>query len=156
MANKNAFADFVDNWAKLLTNVAANAAELPDLTVYTAALEPVLEEVKARGARQMSRRGVKQQGTEELQEMLREGRIRAAKLRSALRAHYGYQSPRLLEYDIKPLPAKKRRPGPPPPEEPQPEGPATASPEVQPAAQGTEPSKSNGSAPQPDPSPQTS
>ncbi len=109
MPNKGSYADFTDHCEKLITNATANAAELPDLSVHLVALGSVLEEVKARGARARTRRGVKQQETKELQELLRrEGRPLVSKLHAALKAHYGYTNPRLLEYGIKPLGQKKR------------------------------------------------
>lgn len=109
MANKGSYADFTDHCEKLIVNITANAAELPDLTVHLVALERVLAEVKSRNARAQTRRGVKQQETKELQELLRlEGRPTVSKLHAALRSHYGYTNPRLLEFEIKPLGQKKR------------------------------------------------
>jgi len=156
MPNKGAFADFTTGWHNLLTNVARNAAELPDLSVYVAAVAEVLEDVKARGAQQDSRKGLKRQESKDLRERMKVGRANAAKLRAALKAHYGYTSPRLLEYGIKPITPGKRQPKTPVPEGPKPENPAPTPPEVKPAPQGTGPSKSEGPAPQPDPSPQKS
>jgi len=148
-----------DNWFKMLTNVQANAAQLPDLTAYTVPLAEVLEEVRLRGALLDERRGVKEQETKDHQEQMRKGGAAAAKLRAALRAHYGFRSLELLKYGIKPLVPRKRGPEDPvtpSPVEPKPENPAPAPPEVKPAPQGTGPAKSEGPAPQPDPSPQAS
>src|SRR6185295_16271960 len=59
--------------------------------------------------------------TRDLREVMRKGRAEAAKLRSAIRAHLGFQNPRLLEYGIHPLGGEKR-----PPQEPTSENPAAA------------------------------
>jgi septal ring factor EnvC (AmiA/AmiB activator) len=124
MANKGAYTDFTGGWEKLITNVIANAAELPDLSGLLNALQKSLDEVKARDARQQSRRGVKQQESKELREQLKQGENNASKLRAALKSHYGFANPRLHEYGIKPLGRKKRRKQEPEqPEQPKPEEP---------------------------------
>ena len=131
MPSRGSFAHFVDSAEKLLANVAKNAAELPDFSALRTALAETLEQAKATGAEQQSRRGVKQQETQDHQELVKEGKARMAKLRAALRSHFGFTSPRLHEFGILPLGVKKRKktdeeqPG---PEEPKPETPGSGSP----------------------------
>lgn len=150
-----------DRWFKMLTNVQATAAVLPDFSAYTTVLAQVLEEVRLRGAQLDARRALKQQETKDHQELMRKGRVAAGKLRSALRAHFGFQSLELLAYGIDPLVPGNRGPKDPvtpAPEKPNPENPGSTPPEVKPAPQGAVTPKTEGPAPaaQPDPSPQKS
>lgn len=143
-----------DNWYKLATNVIADQATLPDFSAYTSILMAVLEETRSRGAQLQARRGQKQQETRDHREMMRRAEEAAGKLRSALRAHFGFRNPILLKYGINPILPGKRQPDDPiteAPEQPTTENPPAAAPGVQPAPQGAEPSKSEGPAPQPDP-----
>ncbi len=133
MASRGSFAHDVDDWEKLITNVLKNQAELPDVTAHRVALEEMLVDVKARGAQLQSRRSE----SLELRAQLRKGGTQAAKLRSLLRSHYGFQNPKLLDYGIKPIGGKRKRsqnPEQPTPEEPKPEAPAPA-PQAKPASQ---------------------
>jgi len=146
---QGSIADHLTSWEKLVTNVDADQAELPDLSPYRDPLSDTLEEAKARNARIQALIGIKQQEVKDLREDLRTGRFYAAKLRASLKAHYGYQSERLRKYGIRPVSTRKRPPGeseePAPPvpelpegpeieaapetaEAPKPEGPATAPP----------------------------
>jgi hypothetical protein len=144
MPGQGSIADQLTGWEKLVTNVDADEAELPDLSAYRDPLRDILEEGKARNARIQFLIGTKQQEVKDLREDLRTGRFYAAKLRASLKAHYGYQSERLRKYGIRPVSTRKRPPGeseePAPPEVPEieaapetaeapkPEGPATAPP----------------------------
>ena len=109
MANKSAQADFVTDWEATLTNCKNRSAELPDLSAYIVPLETLLAEAKVLTARQKSLRGVKQQETVDLQEVLTKGREAALRLRAALKAHYGTKSERLIEFGMRPR-RKKARP----------------------------------------------
>lgn len=143
-----------DVWFKLLTNVIADQAELPDMSADIAVLQAVLEEVRSRGARLQARQGEKQQETKDHRELMRKGEEAAVKIRAALRGRFGFRSPRLAKYGVKPFKPGRRAPEEPvteAPEQPKPENPAPTAPAVQPAPQGTAPSKSEGAAPQPRP-----
>lgn len=150
MANKAAFADFVVKWQQLVINVLTNmqSGELPDLEAYRGPLEQVLAEAQQRSARLQIRRGVKQQEHKELDVLMRKGRYHASKLASALKAHYGPQSERLLDYGIPPVRSKPRPAG----EEagPTPVKPPEPSPEIQVAPQTAEAPKPEDPAPAPE------
>lgn len=121
--SRNSHASVVTDFEELLTNVA-NAKDLPDLTVYRAPLEQLLVEIKARGALRKVRIGVKQQETQEFQELMSRSKEAASRLRSALKAHLGPKNERLLEFGIPPV---RKRSRPVVVEEgPKPEGPAPA------------------------------
>ncbi len=138
MASKS-YGSQKDGWFKLLTNVLADAAVLPDYSAYTNVLAAVLEETRNRGAQLDVRRAQKQQETKDHRERMRNAAEAAARLRSALKAHYGFRNPILIKYGIDPLVPGKRPPDDPvteaPPEQPKTETPASAAPEVQPAPQ---------------------
>ena len=100
------------------------------------------------------RKSEKQQETRDHRELMRKGEEAAGKIRSVLRGHLGFRSPRLVKYGIQPMGVGKRPPEEPvteSPEQPNPENPAPAAPAGQPTPQGTEPSKSGAPAPQPKP-----
>jgi hypothetical protein len=110
MANNKAQADFVTDWEATLTNCRNRAAELPDLSTYIVPFEALLAEAKMLTARQKALRGVKQQETLDLQEVLTKGREAAIRLRAALKAHYGPKSERLIEFGMRPLRKRVRKP----------------------------------------------
>lgn len=145
MPNQGSIADHLDNWDKLIVNVGVNSEELPDLAPYSGPLDVVLDQAKALNARLQSRRGVKQQESLDLRELLRTGRSLAAKLRSALRAFYGFGSERLLEYGIRPIRSHRR-----PPEEPEQPPPPPETPQLQGTAETAQAPKSEGPAPAPE------
>jgi hypothetical protein len=143
-----------DHWFKLITNVTADQALLPDVSADLAVLRSVYDEVTGRGARMQVRKSEKQQETKDHRELMRKGDEAAGKIRAVLRGHLGFRSQGLVKYGIQPLPEGKRPPEEPvteSPEQPKPESPAPAAPEGQPAPQGTVPSKSGGLALQPKP-----
>lgn len=117
----NSHADTVTDLEDLLTNVR-NATDLPDLAVYRTPVEQFLDQIKNRGALRKVRVGIKQQETKELQELKVQARDAASRLRSAIKAHLGPKSPRLLEFGIKPLGRRLRKEE--VEEPPQPEAPA--------------------------------
>jgi hypothetical protein len=103
-------ADFMTDWDKLLKRVTANSAELPDLSVYSAPLAQILEAAKEGIAELDGHRGVKQEATKTLKEVLTQGSLAATKLRAAVKAHYGRDSERLVEYNMRPVRPRKRKP----------------------------------------------
>jgi hypothetical protein len=126
---KASFASFLVRWQRLVANVLANAAELPEhMTIYRLAMEEVLGQVQDLSARLQIRRGIKQQEQKDLDVEMRKGRFHHSKLRAAIIAHYGPQSERLLDYGIKPVRSRLRPAG--ETEEPPPGAPAPA-PEIQ-------------------------
>jgi hypothetical protein len=100
---KTSLADFLTDWEKLLKNVTDTSAELPNMDVYKNALDQLLGGAKDSLALAAARIGVKQQETKERQELLKQGKEAASKLRSAIKAHFGPKSERLLQYGIKPI-----------------------------------------------------
>jgi hypothetical protein len=107
---KSSLADFVTDWETLLKNVSDAAAELPNLDVYKAALEPLLTSAKNGIAQSHANRGLKQQQVKDLRELMVEGKDAAAKLRSAIKAHFGPKSEMLLRFGMTPIRKRKKAP----------------------------------------------
>lgn len=108
---KSSIADFVNSWEKMVTNVRTNAAELPPhIALYSDPLVELLAQFKAIGAAKDDRRAVKQQEVKDSAELRKSGVKLASKLASALIAHYGRDSERLLAYGLLPRRPPKRKP----------------------------------------------
>jgi hypothetical protein len=105
---KTSLADFVTDWETLLKNVSDAAAELPNMDVYKGVLEQLLANAKDGIALSHARRGLKQQETKNLQELIAKGRDAALQLRSAVKAHFGPRSERLLQFGMTPLRKRKK------------------------------------------------
>ena len=107
---KSSLADFVTDWETLLKNVSDAAAELPNMDVYKAPLDQLLASAKDGLAQSHANRGLKQQQTKDLQELIGKGKEAAVKLRSAVKAHFGPKSEMLLKFGIKPVRKRKKAP----------------------------------------------
>ena len=107
---KSSLADFISDWEALLKNVTETAPELPNMDVYKTALEQLAGQVKDGIALANSRRGFKQQETRDLRLLMLQGKDAAAKLRSAIKAHFGPRSERLVQYGMAPIRKRVRKP----------------------------------------------
>jgi hypothetical protein len=105
---RTSIADTLIEWEKLLANIKANGAEVPNLEIYTAPLEQALTEARDITARLDIRNGVKQQDSRDRKATLKRGVAAAARVRAALKAHYGLDSERLTDYGARPLRPRKR------------------------------------------------
>ena len=83
---KNALADIIVDWEKLLTNLQLRTAEHPGLQAITSQwvpeLELVLAEVRAMGARLDAKAALKQQETKDRKDLLKRGGRIVSRLRS--------------------------------------------------------------------------
>jgi len=107
---KSSLADFVTDWETLLKNVSDATTELPNMDVYKGVLEKLLASAKDGIALSHARRGLKQQETKDLRELMVEGKDAAAKLRSAIKAHFGPRSEMLLQFGMTPVRKRKKAP----------------------------------------------
>ncbi len=106
---KSSLADFISDWEALLKNVTETATELPSMDIYKNALEQLTGQAKDGVALAQSRRGFKQQETRELRSLMLQGKDAAAKLRSAIKAHFGPRSERLVQYGMTPIRKRIRK-----------------------------------------------
>ena len=101
---KNSIADQILETQNLITTARASAAEVPGIGLYIAPLEQVLEEVVAMSAQLETRKGMKQEDAQERRALLTKRRKLASRLRAALKAHYGLDNERLVEFGSRPIP----------------------------------------------------
>lgn len=125
---RNSHADIVTDWETLLKRVASNAADLPNIDLYSAPLAQLLDTAKNSLALSKAHRATKQEGTQDFKALVREGKDAATKLRAAVKAHFGPRSERLLEFGIQPLRPRKKAPVVPVVEKPKTAEPPSASP----------------------------
>lgn len=109
---KNALADIIVDWEKLLTNIQLRTAELPGLQAITSSLVPeleqVLSEVRAMSANLDAKAALKQQASKDRRELVKRGGRIVSRLRAALKAQYGVDSELLVEFGARPIRARPR------------------------------------------------
>jgi hypothetical protein len=109
MPNINSYADVIQDWQALLAAFKDNAERLPGIEEELAALEKALTEAMAVKSRQDSYRSEKQKATQELGEILENGRDLAMRLRGAVRFKIGPRSEKLVQFGMTPLRRRKGR-----------------------------------------------
>lgn len=100
---KTSIADAIVAWENALANAKASAAEVPGIEMYTAPLEEILAEAKDLTARLDMRKGVKQQETKDRQTLMQKGNVQVSRIRSAIKAFFGPNSERLVEFGARPV-----------------------------------------------------
>jgi hypothetical protein len=125
---RTSIADLIVDWEMLLAKLQVSAAGLPGLESFIARLEKLLANAKDLTARLETARGIKQQESQQRRDLLREGKNMTSRLRAALKAHFGLQNERLVEFGIRPIRARAGRTQPQPsplepetPDKPEPE-----------------------------------
>ena len=122
--SKSSIADAIVAWENAITNAKANAADAPGIADYMAPLEQMLAQAKALSASLENRKAVKQQETKDRKALMQQGGYQVSRLRSALKAYYGRDSERIIEYGGRPVRSgSKKKPQtpevPPPPATPE-------------------------------------
>src|SRR4051812_6392614 len=107
--SKSSIAQSLVAWENALANVKANAPDLPNLAAYTAELEKVLADAKDLTAQLDGQTGKKQQLSKDRQGLMKAGTVAVARLRAALKAHYGFDSERLIDYGARPVRPRARK-----------------------------------------------
>ena len=144
--SKTSIAEAIVAWEKLLLNVKASAADAPGIDVYAAPLEKMLADAKVLSASLESRKALKQQESKDRRVVIQKGNVQVSRLRSAIKAFFGPNSERLIEFGSRPVRGrtgkKPEQPEVPPPVETPPAGPVEAKEtdgkEVKPATEATE------------------
>lgn len=95
-------ADFITDWRFTITTVDANAAELAPAQGDRVQLEAVLVKAEEARQRQKYHQGQLQQATRDLEAGLAEGRKLHVKIRNFIRAIYGMESEKLVEFQMRP------------------------------------------------------
>jgi len=107
--SKSSIAQSLVAWDNALVNVKANAPDLPNLAIYTAELERVLGGARDLTAQLDAQTGKKQQLSKDRQVLMKAGVVAVARLRAALKAHYGFDSERLIDYGARPVRPRTRK-----------------------------------------------
>ena len=114
------FAKKVTKWAVTSNAVIINASDLPSLQADGLELQSLQQEAMELGNLQIALEAQFQQVSRDLEEKLRQGEALVARVRSGVRAEYGYLSEKLREFGLRPF--RRRRgsgstptPTPPPP-----------------------------------------
>lgn len=126
MSEISSFADFLADWDLLIKGVNNNQnndPSMPNLTGLVTPLVGILDEGKDQEVSKAAARAQLSHGAKRTRALVTEGRAAASRLRSALKAHYGGHSEKLVEFGIAPL--RKRR-------APQPADPAPPNPPIAP------------------------
>lgn len=124
---RNSIADLILDWETLLAKIRASVAGLPGLEAFIAPLEKLLADAKEMTARLETTRGIKQQESQQRRALLQEGKDLTSRIRAALKAHFGLQNERLVEFGISPIRSRSRArttQAPEPAEQPKPEPPS--------------------------------
>jgi hypothetical protein len=100
---KTSIADAITAWENALANAKTSAADVPGIEGYTAPLEEILAEAKILTARLESRKGVKQQESQDRKLLMQKGNTQVSRIRSAVRAFFGPRSERLVEFGARPV-----------------------------------------------------
>ena len=100
---------FVGDLEKLITALIANAAELPQLEGLRGQLEQNLNLTRATAQEQAALIARKQDASQRLGKLMRDGQRLVTAARKILKAHYGLNAEKLAEFAIPPFRGRKRR-----------------------------------------------
>jgi hypothetical protein len=100
---RSSIADAIAGWEKAVANARANAMDVPGMDAYLAPLEKILADAKDVSARLDMRLGVKQQETRDRRALIEAGSFQVSRIRSAIKAFYGRNSERVIEFGARPV-----------------------------------------------------
>lgn len=107
-------------WESLLTSIAANAADLPQLELARTDLQKKLEEIQALRTLQGVHQAAKQDAVKKIAATIKEGKQLAVFLRTGVRQRFGKESEKLIEFGVPPFRGRRRTSATPPSESPVP------------------------------------
>ncbi len=108
--SKSSIAEAIVAWEKALLNVKANSPDAPGLATYTAPLEKILDDAKNLSASLESRKALKQQESKDRAALMKQGNQQITRIRLALKAFFGPNSERIIEYGGRPVRARRSKP----------------------------------------------
>ena len=106
---KSSIADSIVAWEKAVANARANAMDIPGMEGYLAPLEKILGDAKDLTARLDMRQGVKQQETKDRKALVQAGNVQVSRIRSAIKAFFGPNSERVIEFGARPVRPRKNK-----------------------------------------------
>jgi hypothetical protein len=123
MSQETTYRGILGDLERLNTALIANAAELPQLEGVRGQLEQLLNQAREVAQEQGTLIAQKQDASQRLVTLLRNGQRVATAVRKVLKAHYGLDSEKLAEFGVQPFRGRNRSAGSvkPPPQSPAPE-----------------------------------
>jgi hypothetical protein len=122
MAREPKYGTTLNGWQRLLTSMEANPQDFPQLEIYRAQLQTMLDAARQAAKEQTAMAAAKQDATQRLNDLLVEGRKLVTFLRGGVKQRYGDKSEKLVEFDLAPVRPKAKSstdaakpPAPPPP-----------------------------------------
>ena len=115
MAEEAQYMNSVTGWEKMDTAITANSQQVGDLEGKLEGLRGLGTTARSLYAQHAALTAAKQQVWKELQEVIRDGNAIMRFLREAVRAHYGKESDKLIEFGVPPFRGITRKPAPKPP-----------------------------------------
>ena len=121
MAREPKYGTTLNGWQRLLTSMEANPQDFPQLEIYRAQLQTMLDAARQAAKEQTAMAAAKQDATQRLNDLLTEGRKLVTFLRGGVKQRYGDKSEKLVEFDLAPArprvktPKEAKTPSPPPP-----------------------------------------
>lgn len=100
---KSSIADSIVSWENAMANAKANAMDVPGMEGYLAPLEQIATQTKDLTARLDMRAAVKQQEVRDRRALIQAGNFQVSRIRSAIKAFYGRNSERLIEFGARPV-----------------------------------------------------
>jgi len=100
---RSSIGDAIAGWEKAVANARANAMDVPGMEAYLAPMEKILADAKDVSARLDTRLAVKQQEVRDRRALIQAGNFQVSRIRSAIKAFYGRNSERLIEFGARPV-----------------------------------------------------
>lgn len=139
MPRINSFADALRDWESLLAALNSTPDLLPVLDVERRALEHALDDARDLKAQQEAQTADRQELTQQIKEVVAQGKGLAITIRAVARGKIGYRNERLVLFKVAPVRPRRLRPAEvTPPPEAQPLADASGAPEA-PAAEAHKP-----------------
>src|SRR6185436_10664667 len=118
MPSVTAQSDITFDWRGLIEATDRNPEMLPIVQGERDALEQFLGSFETLKARQDELKGLRQEVTQQLKEVLVQGKEVAIRIRSVVRGKIGPKNERLVHFNVAPIRKRPRKPVKPPDEEP--------------------------------------
>jgi hypothetical protein len=109
MPNVNSYADITQDWEQLLRAFIDNAETLAPAEPQRAGLEEILIKVRDIKAAQESHSAGRQEATQELTELIKNGREQARRLRGMVKGLLGTKTERLVQFSVAPIRPRTRK-----------------------------------------------
>lgn len=104
----DSIADFIVKGESLLNNLQTSANGVPGIDVHVPPLQQAVTEAQEITYRLDTQRGVKQADSQRRRSVIKQGKVLISRSQSALKAYFGPQSERLVEFGIQPIRSRSR------------------------------------------------